>query len=84
MKLERRKFKYQGYYNSAQGYPVPCECVLEYVEPLEVEMLEAKVFDLEKRVDALQKVLSDVADFANAHDLPYLEDILRQETEVSQ
>jgi hypothetical protein len=37
---------------------------------------------MEKRVDRLQKVLSDVADFANAHDLPCLEDIVRQVTEI--
>ena len=43
MKLERRKFKYQGYYNSTQGCPVPCECVLEYVEPIEAEKLELAV-----------------------------------------
>jgi hypothetical protein len=43
MKLERRKFIYQGYYNSTQGYPVPCECVLEYIEPIEAERLELAV-----------------------------------------
>ena len=43
MKLERRKFKYQGYYNSIQGYPVPCECVLDYVDPIEAEALELAV-----------------------------------------
>jgi hypothetical protein len=56
----------------------------DFIRASEVESLEAKCCALEKRVDALQKVLSDVADFANAHDLPCLEDILRQETEVSQ
>jgi hypothetical protein len=49
-----------------------------------IKAKDARIEELEKRVDALQKVLSDVADFANAHDLPCLEDILRQETEVSQ
>jgi hypothetical protein len=43
MKLERRKFHYQGYYNSIHGCPVPCECVLEYIEPIEVEALELAV-----------------------------------------
>ncbi len=43
MKLQRHKFIYQGYYNSNMGYPVPCECVLEYVEPLEAEALELAV-----------------------------------------
>lgn len=54
MKLERRKFKYQGYYNSIQGYPVPCECVLEYVEPLEAEELEKRVEELEKENEFLK------------------------------
>ena len=53
MKLERRKFHYQGYYNSNQGYPVPCECVLEYVEPIEAEALEKRVEELEKENKAL-------------------------------
>jgi hypothetical protein len=47
MKLERRKFKFQSYYNSIQGYPMPCECVLEYVEPFEAEALEKRVEELE-------------------------------------
>jgi hypothetical protein len=47
MKLKRHKFKYQGYYNSNQGYPAPCECVLEYVEPIEAEALEKRVVELE-------------------------------------
>jgi hypothetical protein len=70
MKLERRKFKYQGYYNSIRGCPVPCECVLEYVEPLEAERLETaverattnmvaaqnRVAELEKRVEELERL----------------------------
>ena len=48
MKLERRKFHYQGYYNSIQGCLVPCDCVLEYVEPIEAEALEKRVEELEK------------------------------------
>jgi hypothetical protein len=55
MRLERRKFKFQGYYNSIQGYPVPYEGVLEYVEPFEAEALEAKVCDLEAKCCALEK-----------------------------
>ena len=54
MKLERRKFIYQGYYNSTMGYPVPCECVLEYIEPIEAEALENRVEKLEK---ALRKIV---------------------------
>jgi hypothetical protein len=75
MKLERRKFIYQGYYNSTQGYPVPCECVLEYVEPIEAEALEKRVEELElaveratinmiaaqNRVAELEKALREIA-----------------------
>jgi hypothetical protein len=50
MKLERRKFLYQGYYNSIQGHLVPCDCVLEYVEPIEVEALEKRIEELEEQV----------------------------------
>jgi len=50
MRLERRKFKYQGYYNSTMGYPVPCECVLEYIEPIEAEALEKRVEELESHI----------------------------------
>jgi hypothetical protein len=66
MKLERRKFKYQSYYNSIQGYPVPCECVLEYIEPLEAEALElaveratANMVAAQNRVAELEKALTD-------------------------
>jgi hypothetical protein len=57
MKLERRKFHYQGYYNSALGYPVPCECVLDYVDPIEVEALEKRVEELEKENKRLQALV---------------------------
>jgi len=69
MKLERRKFIYQGYYNSTQGYPVPCECVLEYVEPIEAERLElaveratANMVSAQNRVAELENALREIAD----------------------
>jgi hypothetical protein len=68
MKLERRKFIYQGYYNSNMGYPVPCECVLEYIDPIEAETLElaveratANMVAAQNRVAELEKALRDVA-----------------------
>jgi hypothetical protein len=69
MKLERRKFRYQGYYNSALGYAVPCECVLEYVEPSEAEALElaveratANMIAAQNRVAELEKALREIGD----------------------
>ena len=63
MKLERRKFHYQGYYNSIQGCPVPCECVLEYVEPIEAEALEQENATLRKRNEELERLVDP---FGNA------------------
>ncbi len=61
MKLERRKFKYQGYYNSTQGYPVPCECVLEYIEPIEAETLETCIAELENENKTLLQLNAQLA-----------------------
>jgi hypothetical protein len=38
---------------------VPCECVLEYVEPIEAEALEAKCCALEKRVEELESCICE-------------------------
>jgi hypothetical protein len=68
MKLERRKFHYQGYYNSIQGCLVPCECVLDYVEPIEAEALELAVerattnmVAAQNRAAELEKALREIA-----------------------
>ena len=68
MKLERRRLTYQGYYNSTMGYPVPCECVLEYIEPIEAEALElaveratANMIAAQNRAAELEKALREIA-----------------------
>jgi hypothetical protein len=63
MKLQRHKFKHLGYhFNQTTGTVVPYEGEFEYILPIEAEILEERVGDLEKALASVQSRVHELLD----------------------